>query len=316
MKSQQEILLSDDLHQIVASQPFAPDVAAIEQRGRQLRRRSAAVRGAAGLGAVAGITAVALVVSGVVGLPASHPQSNQAQAGSAPSGSGPSGSASSGSGPASSAPASSAPVPSVHTIEARTVAAVTAIGADSVLRTVVRVADNVNRFTIDQPDQVSAYVHAAGGRKANEVVTRQAPGQPGVYQMRVINFSVRTWSEHVFHGMSSSPIPNPAREYLTVFKPSANGRVRFVGSGTVDGVPAYKISFTALDSTQSTGFDWISKATYLPIKGTSPGGVTVTYRWSGAGSVRGASLWPSVPAGFAKVPFLQAEGTAKGANGG
>jgi hypothetical protein len=306
MKSQQEILLSEDLHQIVAGQPFAPDVAAITARARHLRRRTIAVRGAAGLGAAAGVTAVALVVSGVVGLPASQTRLNQAQAGSALSGSGPSG----------SGPASSAPAPSVHTIEARTVAAVTGIGADSVLRTVVRTGDDVNRFTADQPDQVSAYVHSVRGRKANEVVTRQAPGQPGVYQMRVVNYSVRTWSQHVFRGMSASPIPNPARDYLTVFKPSANGRVRFVGSGTVNGIPAYKISFTALDSAQSTGFDWISKATYLPIKGTSPGGVTVTYRWSGAGSVRGASLWPSVPAGFARVPFLQAEASAKGANGG
>jgi hypothetical protein len=311
MKSQQEILLSEDLHQIVAGQPFAPDVAAITARARHLRRRTIAVRGAAGLGAAAGVTAVALVVSGVVGLPASQTRLNQAQAGSALSGSGPSGS-----GPASSAPAPSAAAPSVHTIEARTVAAVTGIGADSVLRTVVRTGDDVNRFTADQPDQVSAYVHSVRGRKANEVVTRQAPGQPGVYQMRVVNYSVRTWSQHVFRGMSASPIPNPARDYLTVFKPSANGRVRFVGSGTVNGIPAYKISFTALDSAQSTGFDWISKATYLPIKGTSPGGVTVTYRWSGAGSVRGASLWPSVPAGFARVPFLQAEASAKGANGG
>jgi hypothetical protein len=301
MKSQQEILLSEDLHHIVASQPFAPDVAAITARARQLRRRATAIRGAAGLGAAAGVTAVALVVSGVVSLPASHPRLNQAQAGSALSGSG---------------PASSAPAPSVHTIEARTIAAVTGIGADSVLRTVVRTGDDVNRFTADQPDQVSAYVHYVRGRKANEVVTRQAPGQSGVYQMRVVNYSVRTWSQHVFRGMAASPIPNPARNYLTVFKPSANGRVRFVGSGTVNGVPAYKISFTALDSTQSTGFDWISKATYLPIKGTSPGGVTVTYRWSGAGSVRGASLWPSVPAGFARVPFLQAEASAKGASGG
>jgi hypothetical protein len=63
MKTQPETQLSDDLQQIVASQPFAPDVAAIERRGRQLRRRSVAARGAAGLGVAAGITAVALAVS-------------------------------------------------------------------------------------------------------------------------------------------------------------------------------------------------------------------------------------------------------------
>src|SRR5450759_935522 len=63
MKSPLETQLSDDLNRIVADQPFMPDIEAIERRGRRLHRRSMAVRGVAGLGATAGITAVALAVS-------------------------------------------------------------------------------------------------------------------------------------------------------------------------------------------------------------------------------------------------------------
>jgi hypothetical protein len=288
MNSQQEDLLRDDLRQIVGGQPFAPDIEAIERRGHQLRRRSTALRGAAGLGVAAGITAVALAVSGVSGGPAIRLHHSQRQSG----------------------PVASGAAPSVRTIEARTVAALTSVGSNSVLRTVVTTAAGVTRFTVDQPDQMTTVVHTVHGRKTSEMATRQAPGQAGLYQTRLINFTARTWSEQDVRGSSQIAIPNPAAEYRTVFKPSPNGRVRFVGAGTLDGQPVYKISFTGLHSTKSTAIDWISKATYLPIKSVSPG-ATVAYTWSGAGSVPGARLWPGIPAGFAKVPFFREADQAK-----
>ena len=63
MKSEQEMQLSDDLHEIVAGQPFVPDVEAIARRGHQARRRSTVIRGAATLGAAAiGAAVVASLV--------------------------------------------------------------------------------------------------------------------------------------------------------------------------------------------------------------------------------------------------------------
>jgi hypothetical protein len=67
MNTQDEIQLSDDLRRIVASQPFSPDVAAIERRGRRERRRSLVVRGLAGV-TVAGLAAAGgLTVSAHLG---------------------------------------------------------------------------------------------------------------------------------------------------------------------------------------------------------------------------------------------------------
>ena len=64
MKSEQEIQLSHDLHEIVAGQPFGPDVEAIARRGHQARLRSTVIRGAAALGAVA--VGAAVIVSLVI----------------------------------------------------------------------------------------------------------------------------------------------------------------------------------------------------------------------------------------------------------
>jgi hypothetical protein len=64
MNSQGEIQLSDDLRHIVAGQPFAPDVEAIERRGRRRRQRSIAIRG------LAGLTVLGLVLAG--GVAADH----------------------------------------------------------------------------------------------------------------------------------------------------------------------------------------------------------------------------------------------------
>jgi hypothetical protein len=62
MNSHNETLLRDDLRSIAGSQPFTPDLGAIERRARQLRRRGTTARGMAGLSVVATVTAAALTV--------------------------------------------------------------------------------------------------------------------------------------------------------------------------------------------------------------------------------------------------------------
>jgi hypothetical protein len=46
--------------------------------------------------------------------------------------------------------------------------------------------------------------------------------------------------------LGGSSIPNPATDFLKAFKPSPNGRVRFVGTAVIDGHAAYVINFTGL----------------------------------------------------------------------
>ena len=64
MKTEEEIQLSADLRTIVADQPFAPDIAAIERHGRRRVRRGFALRGLAGLGVVSVAVAGGLVAAG------------------------------------------------------------------------------------------------------------------------------------------------------------------------------------------------------------------------------------------------------------
>jgi hypothetical protein len=87
MNNHTEALLREDLRSITASQPFCPDVSAIERRGRQLRRRTTTARGLAGLGVAAAVTAVSVAA----GTSQSHPVGHDATSGSATSTSQPAG---------------------------------------------------------------------------------------------------------------------------------------------------------------------------------------------------------------------------------
>jgi hypothetical protein len=60
-----EARLRGALHELVAAQPFEPDVAAIERRGHRARRRALAGRGVAGL-AAAGAAIVVLLATGTI----------------------------------------------------------------------------------------------------------------------------------------------------------------------------------------------------------------------------------------------------------
>ncbi len=284
MKSPLETQLSDDLNRIVADQPFMPDIEAIGRRGRRLHRRAAAIRGVAGLGAAAGITAIALAVS-------------TAQPGPAQPG------------PAQPRRMAAAPAPSVTAIQARTIAAVSTASSNSVLQAVVTTAAVVIRSTVDAPDQVwnVVYENSAGQKKSELAMRKDPAAAPGQFQAIAINYTMRTWGEM---NLGGSSIPNPATDFLKVFKPSRSGRVRFVGTAVIDGQPAYVIDFTGLHDTRSTATDWISKATMLPIKSVSPG-ATVSYQWSGPGAVDPATVWPAVPAGFSPIDPILAQSRAK-----
>jgi hypothetical protein len=67
MTTQTETLLRDELRSITATQPFTPDISAIERRGRQLRRRQASGRGLAGLGVAAAVTVVSVTAGAAHG---------------------------------------------------------------------------------------------------------------------------------------------------------------------------------------------------------------------------------------------------------
>jgi hypothetical protein len=69
MNNHTETLLREELRSIAASQPFTPDISAIERRGRQLRRRATTARSLAGLGVAAAVTAVSVTVGTSVGQP-------------------------------------------------------------------------------------------------------------------------------------------------------------------------------------------------------------------------------------------------------
>jgi hypothetical protein len=66
MSTQTESLLTQSLEALVASQPFTPDLAGIEARGRHLRRRAYTVRALAGAGVAAAVIAAALAPGGWV----------------------------------------------------------------------------------------------------------------------------------------------------------------------------------------------------------------------------------------------------------
>jgi hypothetical protein len=61
MSTKTETLLTESLEALVAGQPFIPDVAGIEHRGRHLRRRAYGVRACVGIGVVVAVAAAMLV---------------------------------------------------------------------------------------------------------------------------------------------------------------------------------------------------------------------------------------------------------------
>jgi len=64
MSTETETLLAESLEELVAGQPFSPDVDRIERRGRHLRRRANAVRAVAGAGVATAVVAAAVLGPG------------------------------------------------------------------------------------------------------------------------------------------------------------------------------------------------------------------------------------------------------------
>jgi hypothetical protein len=49
---------------------------------------------------------------------------------------------------------------------------------------------------------------------------------------------------------------------------------------------------------------WISRSSWLPLQSASPG-MSVGYEWTAPGSISGASLWPGVLPGLARIPRVR-----------
>jgi hypothetical protein len=74
---------------------------------------------------------------------------------------------------------------------------------------------------------------------------------------------------------------------------------RFIRATTIDGVPVYVLLLNGPGGPPVTV--WISRPAWLPVQSSSPG-VSVSYEWTAPGTMSASSLWPSVPAGLARVP--------------
>lgn len=271
-----ETTLRDDLHRIVADQPFAPDVDVAERRGRALRRRGTAVRGVAVLAVVAGVTAAGLAIAN---RPGAAPTQRIATA---------------------PIPAAPAPAASAQVILARTVAAVSA--QDAVLRVSVHTADVDQHNTVDSSDQASEmnYTTPAGQPVWTLAIHQTSPGR---FEARMIDYRKQVWFDTPMTGFTG--VQNPGTEIIDQLKKDQttkeNGCVKVVSTAVVDGQLADQLALLDTNCQNSSGSMWISRATSLPIKSDSPG-ATVAYQWSGPGSVNPATLWPTVPAGFQQIP--------------
>jgi hypothetical protein len=295
-----EARLSDDLERITARQPFAPDVAAIEQRGRQIRRHRTAYRGAAGFGVAASATALVLVLA------SAQPSTLKPQH----TATGPERTTTGAAQPRTTQPGTRL---AVKTIVAKTIAAVSAAQPTSLLQVTSTLSSgdvSTVQFTSDAPDQVVEAVYEnSSGQPVRESALRLVPGsQSGQYQMREIDFTAHTYTEddNLQGANGGQAIPNPATAFLDQLQQdrqpgNPQGPVVLEGTTTVDGQAADILEFPGPSGTTqpTTGAMtmWVSQATSLPIKSVSSG-TTVTYQWSAPSPGTAAGLWPNIPAGF------------------
>jgi hypothetical protein len=95
---------------------------------------------------------------------------------------------------------------------------------------------------------------------------------------------------------------NPGRATAAPARLGPSGpatHARFIRATRIDGVPAYMLLLT--DPGVPPATVWISRSTWLPVQSSSPG-VSVSYEWTAPGTMTTSSLWPSVPAGLARIP--------------
>jgi hypothetical protein len=303
MNSQAESQLSDDLQRLVAAQPFVPDIAAIERRGRQARRRTAALRGAAGLGAAGlgaagGITAVALVVSGVGGAPAV-----------------PGGSTAAGGGAAGAA-ASKPPVQTAAYVSAQVEAAL-AQADKYIIRTTTNSYAGGTYTNWTDPRTGSSY--ASQGTGSGRVLSW---GSSYLVQdvlhwsTTEADYSSHTWFVSVIHaaGPIVSPMPTgpdvPGGSPAQLKKGLATGVYKIVGHGHVNGHRAIELRAGRRPLVMTV---WVDAQTYQPVRliktftfGQKDDSLSFDESWvpRSAALVKIANH-PEIPAGFTRVAAPQ-----------
>lgn len=288
MTTDLERRLTDDLHELADHEPVMPDLAAIERRGRALRRRGLAARGTAGVAIVAGATVLATAVN----------------TGQAPT-----------------------ELPSAHTIAVRMVAAVKQATSNSTYITTINNGKQISTMYTDlagralevvSTTESGTLLYQIGMRwHGNDWDTRTVD-----YRTRTWGQATRPASKDATVGpgdvwavaSASGPVDTAQQfaEAVNVGQLASTGQTQHrtpdvtytytvTGTETVDGQLCYRVATTSRHHLLNTL--WINKATALPVRTIGhPGGDTVvlTYQWRVPRDQTPASLWPAPPAGFTR----------------
>jgi hypothetical protein len=248
MKSQQEVQLSDDLRQLVADQPFEPDLAAIERRGRQSRRRGLAVKGAAGL-------AVALV-AGAAGVAVAGPGSAR---------------------PAISQSATSQPAVVTAAYVVRHVEATLGDASSVIVRTTQENSAGLPGSTAEPlitewTDPRTGNSYGMQGIGSSQEVFWESTyfaGRVLHWRDTEADYSTHTWFVSVSHaaGPVSGPLPagpsEPGGTPQQIAQELRAGTFKIVGHGEVNGHQATELQLV-LGSFQNDL--WVDSTTYQPVR--------------------------------------------------
>lgn len=296
MKSEQEIQLSDDLREIVAGQPFVPDVEAIARRGFQLRRRSTVIRGAAALGAAT--VGAAVVVSLVIPAHSTAPGRNTAG------------------GPAGSATRSPSSTPPVETVAYETKQIEAALGhADRYIIQTTTSSYSGGTYT-DWTDPRTGSSYATQGTGSHKVLSWNSTffvAKVLHWRTTEADYSTHTWFVSVIHAagpIQGAPpkgpdVPGGSPQQLK--KGLQAGVFRIAGHGQVNGHHA--IELRAHVGILSYAI-WVDAQTYQPVRvikafGGSLKGHALIFNetWiPRSASLVSLANHPQIPAGFTRVP--------------
>jgi hypothetical protein len=292
MTTDLERQLTDDLHELADHESATPDLAAIERRGRALRRRGLAAR------STAGVAGVAIVAGATVLATAAN------------------------TGPAPTA------LPSVHTIAVRMVAAVKQATSNSTYIETMDTGQDISTIYKDLPSSSVEQVYA---NESGTLLAKTGMRWHGSdWDIRVVDYQKRAWGQVTrpadknfrvppdgFGAIGSPAGPlDPAPGFANAFDvgqlentghseektPGVTYTYTLTGTETVDGQVCYRIVRSVKHATLDTW--WISKATGLPVKQTQRSGaqtIVSTYQWQVPRDKAPASLWPTPPAGFTHV---------------
>jgi hypothetical protein len=286
MKSQQEVQLSDDLRQLVAGQPFEPDLVAIERRGRQSRRRGLAARGAAGL-------AMALA-AGVAGVALASPGAAR--------------------------PAASRPAVVTAAYVVRHVEATLGDASDFIVRTTQQSSSGVPGSTA-QP-LMTQWTDPRTGRSYGTQGTgssREVSWASTYFAGRVLHwrdteadYSTRTWFVSVIHAAEpvSGPLPSgpsvPGGSPQQIAQELRAGTFTIVGHGEVNGHQATELRMMLGPVENEL---WVDSATYQPVReiktitvASHADRIVLNESWiARAPALVSLANHPQIPAGFRQV---------------